>query len=436
MKKILLYTFLSSALLLGAVTQTRAQEKDAPKVEVGVQFTTLEVAQPTDSFGFGGGTITQPGFGGRFTYNLTDYLAVEAEGNFLPQKDTFEGRITQAQFGVKAGKRFRKFGVFAKARPGFVSFGETFTVERSTNPGDVFFPFIFDTERRTHFSFDVGGVLEFYPSRKIVTRFDAGDTIIRYGERNDLDFNRPDPLFKRPAETRHNFQFTAGVGFRFLNPDGAADDDDQTSNAGNDDEGTPRYEVGVQYTSLSLDPPRFIFMLPVIGGEQFTRAEPAIGGRFTFNFNEHFAVEAATDFFTRDNFPAYNMGGRAIQGQFGAKIGKRWNRFGVFGKARPGFISFSKVRQRVGTETITFDGREIVFGRFEVRRKTYHSLDLGGVFEFYPTRRLVTRFDVGDTLIRYDRRFFEGFSLSQPFSEAPPETKHNFQFTAGIGFRF
>ena len=31
---------------------------------------------------------------------------------------------------------------------------------------------------------DVGGVVEFYPSKRIVTRFDAGDTIIHFGRRN------------------------------------------------------------------------------------------------------------------------------------------------------------------------------------------------------------------------------------------------------------
>lgn len=62
----------------------------------------------------------------------------------------------------------------------------------------------------------MGGVLEFYPSRKIVTRFDLGDTIIRYGERNALS---PDSLSTTlvviPAEIEHNFQFSAGLGFRF-----------------------------------------------------------------------------------------------------------------------------------------------------------------------------------------------------------------------------
>ena len=62
---------------------------------------------------------------------------------------------------------------------------------------------------------------EFYPSNSIVTRFDAGDTMIRYGRRQ-TNFLVFDPFgvaslvpFTLRAETRHNFQFSDGVGFRF-----------------------------------------------------------------------------------------------------------------------------------------------------------------------------------------------------------------------------
>jgi hypothetical protein len=60
---------------------------------------------------------------------------------------------------------------------------------------------------------DIGGVLEFYPSSRIVTRFDAGDTMIRFGS-VALPFGFTE-LNVTPPETIHNFQFSAGVGFRF-----------------------------------------------------------------------------------------------------------------------------------------------------------------------------------------------------------------------------
>ena len=124
---------------------------------------------------------------------------------------------------MKAGKRFRKFGVFGKARPGFASFsgGEFDIVLLGTPPGS--FPvFAINRSRANNFAFDVGGVVELYHSRRIFTRFDGGDTIIRYSERGFNSFSF-DPMtgtvtpfrVTEPGDTRHNFQFSAGIGIRF-----------------------------------------------------------------------------------------------------------------------------------------------------------------------------------------------------------------------------
>jgi hypothetical protein len=55
------------------------------------------------------------------------------------------------------------------------------------------------------------------------------------------------------------------------------------------------------------------------------------------------------------------------------------------------------------------------------------------VVEFYMSPRLMARFDVGDTIIRYGEiRFPE---LPSSFT-APSVTRHNLQLSSGIGFRF
>lgn len=195
------------------------------KFEVGAQFSSLSVSVHERFFS----GVTAPfdlrdtrtsiGFGGRVTYNVSSGFAVEGEGNFFPtdsivgNRGRSGGRILQGQFGIKAGKRFERFGIFAKARPGVVSFGHTVKVDVVDNsPG---FPIItFRGERSTYFSTDMGGVLEFYPSPRIVTRFDAGDTLIRYGATR-LPVNFTTTIENVPPATRHNFQFSAGVGFRF-----------------------------------------------------------------------------------------------------------------------------------------------------------------------------------------------------------------------------
>ncbi|PYS97363.1 MAG: hypothetical protein DMF65_11880 [Acidobacteria bacterium] len=437
----------TSAVLISALlffsTNTRAQEHDAPKVEVGVQFSSLSVTPP-NSFS----TENAAGIGARVTYNFDDHFAVEAEGDFFPVSVRSDfatgGKVEQAQFGVKWGKRWQKFGIFAKARPGFVSFDNTIKITR-----ELFAPFpgatprlfnIFTPERKTHLSADVGGVLEFYPSRRMLVRFDFGDTIIRYREHDELNeslgfLTREElPVVKAPADTQHNFQFSAGIGFRFR---GEANDND-ASPSGGKSEHVRRFEVGAQFSSLALRLHTRDFGFPFFGPfDAGTQTEAGFGGRVGFNINDHVALEVEGDFYPRERTPDSTTGGWPAQMQFGAKVGKRWQKFGVFAKARPGFVTFSRVSTFVSTDTITLLGnQQFTIPVFADRRRTYFSTDVGGVAEFYPSRRVLTRFDFGDTIIRFGQRNAQTFLVTDPGFQIPAETRHNFQFSAGIGLRF
>ena len=424
--------------LLFASASARAQAHDAPKVEVGAQFSSLSITPP-NLFG----TENATGFGGRVTYNLTDHLAVEAEGNFYPtgltQSYVTGGKAEQMQFGLKVGKRFEKFGVFAKARPGFVSFDKTLMVTQTPLvPGGFDIVNTFTSERKTHFSTDVGGVLELYPSRRVLVRFDFGDTLIRYGEHDEVEppFLAPSggTIFKAPAEFKHNFQFTAGVAYRFGGGAGKTDDDSQAS-APSDSK--RRFEVGVQFSSFALNLSSsdlgFPFFAPFDAGNN---TEAGLGARVGYNITDNFALEAEGNFYPRRGRANSSTGGYPVQMQFGPKVGRRFRRFGVFAKARPGFVTFSRVLRQTGTETFDFGGQTFLFPVFNDRRRTYFSADLGGVVEFYPSSRILTRFDFGDTLIRYGRRDARGIITTSPPPEIPASTRHNFQFTAGIGLRF
>ena len=185
------------------------------RFEVGAQFTSLLV-EPLTPFG----SISQPrkhaepGFGGRFTFNLTDSIAFEAEGNYFT-REQFSfiqgGHMYQGQFGGKVGKRFDKWGVFGKARPGFVGFTRVLEFPFGIQtPGP---PPIIRPENKLYPSLDIGGVVEFYISPRWMARFDAGDTVIHYGE---LRFPTGTPPFVLlPSETTHNLQVSSGIGFRF-----------------------------------------------------------------------------------------------------------------------------------------------------------------------------------------------------------------------------
>ena len=197
--------------------QATAQSEELPKFEVAGEFTTLERENFSQS-------RTEPGFGGRFTYNFNKTIAFEGAGYFFPKRCfgcAISGNITEGLAGVKVGKRFEKWGVFAKARPGVISFSQA-TFHIIPPVGLPFVPAQLEFSRLTTFAMDVGGVVEFYPTKRIVTRFDVGDTIIHYKRRN-IDTILLDPVtnsftvgtFPEPARTSHNFQFVTSVGFRF-----------------------------------------------------------------------------------------------------------------------------------------------------------------------------------------------------------------------------
>ncbi|MET0621506.1 MAG: outer membrane beta-barrel protein [Pyrinomonadaceae bacterium] len=422
--------------LLACASPARAQERDAPKVEVGVQYTSLSINHTP-----AGGTENTVGFGARATYNFNDYFAVEAEGNVYTggtqRRPLTGGPAQQAQFGVKAGKRWNTFGLFAKARPGLVSFGET--LRPVAVGGGVFNAFDYVRERKTHFSMDVGAVLEFYPSRRTLVRFDAGDTMIRYGDHADIV---PAPGTFQPSvgtargEVGHNFQFTAGVGFRL-----GGNDDDGGGGAARTStprERVRRFEVGVQFSSFVLNLSPSDFGAPSFAPfDEGSNAEAGGGLRVGFNITDNLAVEAEGNFYPRRRYGiSTTIGGYPSQFQAGVKYGRRYERFGVFAKARPGFMHFSNVARVTGVDTFTFGGQTFFFPTFEGRGRTYFSFDAGGVLEFYPSERLFTRFDVGDTMIRYPERDATNFFLSTPPGRQPAELRHNLQVTAGIGFRF
>lgn len=195
-------------ILMGLSVPDAKAQSDDHTVEVGVQvvwFRTdltrlTEPEFPPLNYG-PPATEMAVGAGGRVTIDITDHVAVEAEANAFP--DTESGLSYQVLAGVKAGVRGERFGVFGKARPGFVHFLRF--LDRPTG-----FAGPDDFDGRNQFAFDVGGVLEAYPTRRITVRLDVGDTIIRVSEQR-----AGIPGSDLPARTAHNFQASLGVGYRF-----------------------------------------------------------------------------------------------------------------------------------------------------------------------------------------------------------------------------
>ena len=161
-----------------------------------------------------------------------------------------------------------------------------------------------------------------------------------------------------------------------------------------------------------------------------------VTGRFSVDVTKWLTAEAEMTFFPNDDItlrttlPDVDFGlvyeRRRTDGFFGAKIGYRGSRYGVFGKVRPGFTHLTSQ----GMDCVGDDCARILMLSLVAPSsyRTEFALDLGGGFEFYPSRRTVTRVEFGDTMIRHN-------SLAPPCWQNTC-TSHNFTTRIGGGVRF
>jgi hypothetical protein len=160
---------------------------EAQKNQIGIQVSGMHLHKIDEA---------PIGVGARYNYNFLPLLATDFEVSHYPENSSGNFGETTALFGIRAGVRIDRVGVFLKARPGVIHFGGEYFVQR--------------LDQRTHPIFDLGGVVEYYPAAHIFLRIDAGDAVIYYG--NARLFNRPNP---DALGTVHNFQPGFGVGVRF-----------------------------------------------------------------------------------------------------------------------------------------------------------------------------------------------------------------------------
>ena len=186
---------------------TLAIAQDSPgRFEVGGSFTAIRNPFLPSNLG--------PGIEGDF--NIGRHFALDAAVSWLPST-TRVGQTVVGLFGAKVGTRTDHFGFFAKVRPGF------FTTDNELRSSTFSFPpavFVERFDRLTQRALDLGGVVEYYPSRHWALRWDAGD-ILFFEEKGaiftdvipDLNVNTSFP--QTPARTSNHFQFSASVHYRF-----------------------------------------------------------------------------------------------------------------------------------------------------------------------------------------------------------------------------
>jgi hypothetical protein len=190
---------------------------------LSAHFTMLDVGEQT------------PGIGGTFAYNLNRRIGLESTLNFYPGNpktslgrsikplgDWNTGNLLQGQFGVRLNVvQFKKVALFAKAKPGFVSFSNV-AYEFQTGIGGIGLGNVSAiTGRQTGFALDYGGGVEVSPSQSMFLRFDAGDTYFQYPPfSTPLDNGfpgsiQPQPVVNFSGSSVHTFQFIVGIGYKF-----------------------------------------------------------------------------------------------------------------------------------------------------------------------------------------------------------------------------
>lgn len=201
-------------LLLVSLLGVRAASAQAvsERVEVAASVSLLRLSD------FG---ATNAGVGGRVSFDLTKWIALDGEVNFFPhdridnpESDTSVGPFhlandrsrTDALFGVRVGARTGRVGAFVKARPGVTRLSDKGT--ECIGSGCAVIQMLRATgTNRSEFAFDLGGGIELYPTARTVARVDLGDTMIRH--RSDA------PPCQTSQCTSHNFSSRFGLGYRF-----------------------------------------------------------------------------------------------------------------------------------------------------------------------------------------------------------------------------
>jgi hypothetical protein len=212
MRKYLFFTVTAMWLFFVFIVGSSQAQATEPKAEIVGQFSLLRPTLVSQFYEWrSGGGVT-------VAYDLNKIISLDVgflafgKGKVLQSVGamTIPQPEFQGLFGIKAGVKREKYGVFAKLRPGFSRLSAALNC-----PGDET---TCRNERRTSFTADYGGVFEVYPSRRFVVRVDAGAAYTSYSDRRVIFPG--DPGFPNRAVTidgnpAHIFQISMGAGFRF-----------------------------------------------------------------------------------------------------------------------------------------------------------------------------------------------------------------------------
>jgi hypothetical protein len=213
MRKYLFFMVTAMWLFFVFIVGSSQAQSSEPKAEIVGQFSLLRptlVSQFHEWRSGGGATVA---------YDLNKIISVDVgflafgKGKVLQSVGamTIPQPEFQGLFGIKAGVKREKYGVFAKVRPGFSR------LSAAQNCKGVDFTSCQDEHKNT-FTADYGGVFEVYPARRFVVRVDVGAAYTAYSDRRIFrlgDPGFPNIIMTIDGKPAHIFQITMGAGFRF-----------------------------------------------------------------------------------------------------------------------------------------------------------------------------------------------------------------------------
>jgi hypothetical protein len=391
------------------VPRARAQEQFS-RHEVSGQFTTIRFFDATAKRYF-------LGVGGRYDFNVSRRIAFETQVDFFP-KDIFPvyqrqgGKLVQVLFGVRAkAVQSRHFSIYGVLRPSLLIF--TNVPQFSGLPGKL--PGV-TTGPQTQLALNLGGGVEYYPTPRLIARFEISGDPTRFANTQQTITICPPcsaQTIPFPGAIGDTWRMSVGLGYRI----GELRENELEQPV------SGKVEFGPQFSTLILQRQTF---------SDGVRTEPGLGGFASYRAFRFLWADSSLIYFLRDTKSSgVQDGGRILQGFFGVKGGIRRDHFGLFGKLRPGFQYFS--RTLTGFQTP-------VAGSPQPLSPEYGSisavaLDLGGVIEVYLPKRALLRFDASDAHPYYPDVTLK-LPSGQPIFFPGGAQRHSIQFTVGYGWRY
>ena len=188
-------------------------------------FSALTFAQDAPGWFEVGGNFTALRFRGDGFYgvgvdgdiNFGRHIALDGSYSWLPNSPVHH---MTGLFGAKVGARTGHFGFFGKVRPGFISISRELrssSILVDPGPPAVTLATAAHVTRLTERALDLGGVVEYYPSRHWALRWDFGDTLVFQEQPTFtiVDVGSPPVIITFPEHTSNNFQFSTAIHYRF-----------------------------------------------------------------------------------------------------------------------------------------------------------------------------------------------------------------------------